>query len=52
MGGDVIGQKVVHHSLEGSLLGLFDNSKGMWLLCQQQLGRQVRFEPGKGWSAT
>ena len=52
MGGAVIGQKIVHDDLEGSLLGLSDNSKGMWILCQQQLGKQVRFEPGKGWSAT
>ena len=52
MGGDVPGCGVPKGNLEFSLLGVHDFSVSMWLLCQQQLGKQVHFEPGKGWSAT
>jgi hypothetical protein len=52
MGGTVAGHEIPHDDLEGSLLGLSDNSKALWILCQKQLGKQVRFTPGQGWSAT
>jgi hypothetical protein len=51
MGGKPYGPGVPDGTLEFHLLGLSDNCTALWALCQKQLGKQIRFEPGKGWSA-
>lgn len=51
MGGKPYGPGIPGGKLEFHLLGLHDFSTALWLLCQKQLGKQVHFEPGKGWSA-
>jgi hypothetical protein len=38
--------------LEFHLNGLHDFSVSLWIICQKQLGKTVKFTPGRGWSAS
>jgi hypothetical protein len=52
MGGEAIGSHVSKDDLAFNILGVRDMRRAMWMLCCKHLGKQVVFEPGKGWSAS
>ena len=52
MGGEVLNLPGSTGGLEFAILGVRDFRRAMWMLCCKHLGKQVVFEPGKGWSAS